>query len=194
MNQDELISVIEKLRERPSDPDNWAGLHRLVWPFLMAKMYRGLGGNRYLSEEASQEVLVRIVRAFDFSDSDVTVAKFLKYLVATCNSVLIDLRRTERRQPNVSQEDSSVRFEESPDLRDPSPEERALLRDALERLTKEFTPRERQITYLLMEGKQAGEIAKVTGVAHKTVDNVISVIRQRFRSAFFERDAGVLRS
>lgn len=44
------------------DEAAWEDLYRKLWPYVMASMYRGLGGNRTLAEEAAQDVMFRILR------------------------------------------------------------------------------------------------------------------------------------
>lgn len=176
---------MEKLKKAPSSPQNWEEPHRLLWPFLMTRMYRKLGGNRYLAEEASQEVMLRVVRFFDFRDPSAGPLVFMKYLGHACNSVLIDLLRLRGRALAITTDLDLI--EQHGHFHDvqPNPEEQALLQNALDQIGQDLRPKERKIAYLLLQGKTSKEIAENIGLEHKTILNLITIIRRKFRKIFF---------
>ncbi len=129
--------------------------------------------------------MLRIVRYFDFGGPDATVARFLKYLTSTCNSVMVDLLRASRRTPTADTESDEIEY--IANVRDPlpNPEQYAVLQSTLEELVQGLSPREGEIIYLLMQGKTADEIAEATGIENKTVGNAVSSLRRKCRKALF---------
>ncbi len=103
MNEEALVAALEKLGKCPSDADAWENLYRLVWPLVVGKMYRLLGVNSFLAEEAMQEVMLRLVRYMDFSSISLTAKGFLSYLNSVCKSVMFDLLRRERQYRKVAE-------------------------------------------------------------------------------------------
>jgi DNA-directed RNA polymerase specialized sigma24 family protein len=153
LDPEKLNCALEKLKEHSSDADAWEKLYRLLWPFLLTQMYRNVGGNRYLAEEASQEVMLRLLRYYDFETRHTNSAGFLNYLKNTCTSVLSDLARFSKRHPRASAASDETEQPESLPDRQPSPEQKAILHTALEQLAGRLDSMERTILALLMEGK-----------------------------------------
>jgi RNA polymerase sigma factor (sigma-70 family) len=185
LNQEKLAETLEKLKKCPSSPDYWEELYLIVWPLLMAKMYRRTAGNRYLAQESSQETMLRILRYFDFTRSDVTASQFLKYLSITSNSVLVDLIRVRNREFAVMASSGDIEsLSDTPDF-SPNPEERAVVQAAMDGLIRRLSPREGELIYLLMQGKTTAEIASSMGIDEKTVGNTIAKVRVKCRKELF---------
>lgn len=55
------------------------------------------------------------------------------------------------------------------------------LRLSLEKIAERLKPMEREVLFYLMEGAEAEEIADECGVSLKSVQNIISRIRQRVK-------------
>lgn len=186
MDQDALTKLIERVRSDPRNTVDWESLYRLLWPFLLARMYRKLRANHYLAEEASQEVMLRIIRYFDFENSTTNVPKFMNYLARTCSSVLSDFERRKDPGPFYSEDWLwEHHTEDSADEWQPDPEQETILRDVLQRVSTELKPRERKIMLLLLEGRTSEEISTVEGLDLKTARNLISGVRRNLRKALF---------
>lgn len=190
MSDEALVRTLARLSESPSDAKAWEDLYRLVWPVVVAKMYRSLGGNLFLAEEAMQEVMLRLVRYMDFSSISLSAKGFLSYVNSTCRSVMIDLIRRDRHlQKNWLEKEKSdnVSSDEAVDWQ-LTPEEKVVVRDAFAHALGKLTPREVEIASQLMEGRTNEEISENLEISQKTAHNAISLMRKRLRALLFGRD------
>lgn len=187
MEQDKLNSIIDQLGTNRSDEDAWEALYRTCYPYLISIMYRSLGGNKFLAEEAVQEVMLRLFRQLDFRMNQLTPVSLMSYLKQTAQSALVDLIRKESRTPK-SQDKSSfdVRLEaELADFRI-DPERRSELNHKLARALAEFCGRDRLIAESLLEGRTIGEMAHSLSVSDKTAYALIASVRRQMRYFLFE--------
>jgi RNA polymerase sigma factor (sigma-70 family) len=186
VNDTELLSAIERLRKEDRDQGAWEDLYRCVYPYLIALMFRAVKGNRYLAEEAVQEVMLRILRNFDFNTNESSPASLMSYVKQTGRSVLIDLMRREThegRRLTSLDKDSDIVLDQP----DPNSDQarRVLLEDTLAVAMRSLEPRQQTVVSLLLEGRNIGEVAHALSVSEKTAYNIVSMVRKRMRELLF---------
>jgi RNA polymerase sigma factor (sigma-70 family) len=185
VNEERLFLAIDCLRQNDRDPDAWENLYRAVYPYLLTVMFRAVRGNQFLAEEGVQEVMLRVLRNYDFSTPLANPASLMLYLKNTARSVVIDLVRRQNREGRVHTFDCELSdANEQPDPR-VDPAQRALLENALELAKRTLRPRELEVLELILEGRKIGEVAAALGVSEKTAYNAVSLVRKRMRGALF---------
>lgn len=185
MNDAALRSSITRLSSNDRDESAWEELYRQVFPYLMAIMYRGLAGNRFLAEEGVQEVMLRFLRSYKFDMASASPGSVVSYLKQTAQSVRSDLRRRQSRE-----EQSQVSIEEHPESSenaDPAvdPIQRSVLDQAFKRATANLKAREQTVVELLVQGRTLGEVALALNVSEKTAYNVVALVRRQMREYLF---------
>jgi RNA polymerase sigma factor (sigma-70 family) len=187
VNDTELNSAIARLAANGRDEDAWEKLYRLVYPYLFGSLFRMLRGNRYLAEEAVQEVMMRLLRNLDFSSREMTAASLMSYLKLTLRSVAFDLFRSQER-PGHEGSQPAPNEAETADPEDSalSPEDQAMIRFAFDRAMENLSDHERTVMTLHLDGRSIGEIAESMQIAEKTGYNLLSLARKKLREALFE--------
>lgn len=67
MSDSELQRILRRLSEDSSDQPAWRDLFVRLWPFVLATVWRRLP-NKSASEDAAQEVFMRLLRSTPFKD------------------------------------------------------------------------------------------------------------------------------
>jgi RNA polymerase sigma factor (sigma-70 family) len=184
-----LRSAILRLSADERDSDAWEDLYKGLYPLLFATLFRIFKGNRFLSEESVQEVMIRLLCNFDFAANTVSVPSLIAYLNKTIRSVAFDLirkeKRFERNEDIANVEDIllSIEVESS---------EKVI---AIERLLGEaianLPVRDGQILQMLIAGLSTEEIANALNVSKKTAYNLTSMVRQRVRPLLFSAPGNI---
>lgn len=159
-----------------SDPTAWLSdvVDRYQRP-LLAYAARMLGGDIEAAQDAVQETFLRLCRA---SPADLE-ERIAAWLFAVCRSRVIDMQRTQTRQPSVTD-----RFDTSPPA-DPAPDPASATEDAdrasqLARLIEQLAPGQQEVLRLRLDaGLSYREIAEATG---RSVGSVSSQLHDAVRN------------
>jgi RNA polymerase sigma factor (sigma-70 family) len=183
LDEKRLQISLDRLRISKTDAQAWEDLYRLLWPYVYTHMYRRLGGNRFLAEESSQEVMLRLLQHTDFLSENHKSISFLSYVKNLCNWLIIDIFRKTTRPDNLH---AHLPIYDR-DIEDwqPDPEEQAIANERVLRYLDGLASAERALARQLMDGRRAAEIAKGEGSTVKTVQNRISLLRRKIRNAIF---------
>lgn len=189
MEDGALASVIERLCHGSGDQRAWDDLYQAVFPYLFATMFRAFRGSRYLSDEAVQEVMVRLLRNYRFEPGEANPRSLMAYLKLTARSVIVDMVRRQRRDDSRNMT-LDVEVEPGSDIADGSVDaiEVGLAERRLRRILEELDERDRRVVEFLLEGRNLDEIAKALNVAKKTASNRISAVRKEMRLRLFPRE------
>ncbi len=184
MNQDRLAAALQKLAVSNTDSAAWDDIYTLLWPFAFAIMFRSLGGNRTIAEDAVQEVMLRLFRVVDFGTAKFVPETFIAYFRRICRSVIVDLIRR-----NASKDRQTVPLEElnpSDFVEDvASPEERVIAKQMLDTALDLLEPSQRELFDRLAQGYDVAEIARIKGIRPKTAANTVSAMRKHLRFLLF---------
>lgn len=85
---------------------------------------------------------------------------------------------------NTQQSSSCVEMNSQIGLLNPNPEKRSAFLSSLSKqsISSCLTPKEMDCAFLLLEGKTAKEIAKVVGISYRTIEERISIIKDKFKA------------
>lgn len=159
-----------------SDPTSWLNdvVDRYQRP-LLAYAARMLGGDIEAAQDAVQETFLRLCRATPAELEE----RIAAWLFAVCRSRVIDMQRTQTRQPLVTDQ-----IEASPPT-DPGPDPASASEDAdraiqLARLIEQLAPGQQEVLRLRLDaGLSYREIADATGL---TVGSVSSQLHDAIRN------------
>jgi RNA polymerase sigma factor (sigma-70 family) len=185
VNDAALQSSITRLSSNDRDESAWEDLYRQVFPYLMAIVYRGVGGKRFLAEEGVQEIMLRFLRSYKFDASTASPGSVVSYLKQTSQSVLSDMRRRQTREEHfqVAIEEHAESSENVDPAADPIT--RSLLDEAFQRAAGQLNARGRAVVELLVQGRTLGEVADALNVSEKTAYNVVALVRRHMRDCLF---------
>lgn len=173
MNAHLLVEILERLMHNRQDEAAWEDLYRKLWPYVMASMYRGLGGNRTLAEEAAQDVMFRILRHADINTNPL---RFLAYVRSICTSVLSDQFRRLRREPLPGADPLAL----IPDSA-PTAEEVAIRRDQIDLALSVLPDDERAVAEYLLRGLKPAEIAESMSSDVQAIYQTIERLKRSMR-------------
>jgi RNA polymerase sigma factor (sigma-70 family) len=159
-----LKDVLEKLARSRTDEEAWRVLFKVLWPFVFTFNYRLLRGNRPLAEDASQEVLTRLVQYTDFvriHDPDA----LLSYARVICKNVIRTMQsRSSREQLFVARDDLDDSVDDAPD-----PERALASSEKLDQIMAKLAPPDRALVTMIRKGLSLEEIASQTGQSYSTL-------------------------
>lgn len=181
MDDQLLRSSIEELRVDSRDPDAWENLYRSLYPYVFGTLFRMLHGNAFLAEESVQEVMIRILRSFDFKIPTVTAASLMLYLRRTIRSVALDLYRQEK----AHDEGEELSDEILETLSNSSTEDDLIAKIEWKKILEGLSAKESQVACLLLSGHSSSQIADTLSVRNKTASNLSSLVRRRIRKILF---------
>jgi RNA polymerase sigma factor (sigma-70 family) len=160
---DVLESTLAILAKHPRDQMAWENLYRELWPWVMATMYRGLGAQRALAEEASQEVFMKLLRYARFDRQGHHAAQFRSFVKIVAAGILADYQRSLGREQKLApRADPDSGPEPAESLADPrpSPEHDQVGRSVFDELMRQLNDRDRTVAELfLAHGSTPREIA-----------------------------------
>lgn len=178
---DTLEPALATLAENRRDQKAWEDLYRGLWPWVMATMYRGLGGQRALAEEASQEVFMKLLRYARFNRPGHSAAQFRSFVKIVATGVLADHRRSRSREQKLStgaDSDTAPKLAESVPDPGPSPEHDQVGRSLVDELMRRLNNRDRTVAELfLAHGAAPREIAATTGCDVREVYESVARIK-----------------
>lgn len=178
MDLKQLNDDLMKLRENGTDPEAWESMYRLLWPYLIGVLFRSFTGNRQTSEDAAQEVMLRLLRSADFRDRGHSALAFLSYVNSVCRSVAVDSFRRDASDPmatKVAQED----FEGDAN---PDPEKEQITRDLVSKVAGRLSQDDLKIAHFIADGRPAEEAAAELHVNIPAYYKRVSRLRKRVRS------------
>src|SRR5262249_47942887 len=152
----------------------------LMWPFVLAVLYRQLRGARDLAEDAAQEVFLRLVRYAPFENLQ-DASAFRAYLATVCRNVA----RTYLRQ--ALGHGIAGKFGESPESGLPEPAEKSTpeaevdLNDMLAHVLTRVDPPDRSLAELLLKGFTLPEIVQKTGMGYNLIAVRLHRLRKKLR-------------
>jgi RNA polymerase sigma factor (sigma-70 family) len=189
VDDDLLRSAIRRLAVDERDSEAWEDLYKGLYPLLFATLFRIFKGNKFLAEESAQEVMIRLLRSFNFTTNTVSVPSLVAYLNKTARSVAFDLLRKEKR---FERNEDIANVEDSLFSNETESSEKMI---ALERLLREagasLPARDGRILQMLTAGLTNEEIAKSLNVSKKTAYNLTSIVRQRLRPFLFSAPGNI---
>jgi RNA polymerase sigma factor (sigma-70 family) len=159
---DEFADVIRRLGSVRSDEEAWKGLSSYLWPVLLATSYRILRGNLALSEDASQEALLRLFRLAPFEQFADNPAAFRSYALAVGrNTALRYLSRIlgEQKFSENAEAGEKATLDENPELL-------VIRSNLLAQCIVNLEVGERNMLELLLEGYNISEIASRLGLKY----------------------------
>ena len=180
-----IRTAIQRLAGNDRDSRAWNDLYRGLYPFLFATLFRIFRANGFLAEEAVQEVMIRLLRSFDFGTPSVTVASLMDYLKRTLRSVASDIlskeKWSERQEPLEGVDPSRFSSDWG------SPETNVIFGDLFDKLKGDLSPRDGQVLEMLVAGYSVDRIAKSLNISNKRVYSMTSDLRRKVRSNLFPR-------
>jgi RNA polymerase sigma factor (sigma-70 family) len=131
------------------------------------------------AEDASQEVLLRLLRYTDFRNLQEPQA-FYAYLHQMCRNIS---RERFLQQKEVSSQPLEEGTEEQSRLRSPSelPDRKAEIEDLISKILGRLNDRDRRITKLLMQECELSEIAHQVGLRYFTAGAHLCRLRAKLR-------------
>lgn len=176
--EDRTAALLKILRESPGEETAWKELYVSWWPYVLAQVARELRGQRWLAEEAAQEVFLRLVRYCPFDDLGGDPAAFRAYLRTVCrNTARTCLRRIWNRPEIALPVGGEELIESSEDL--PGSEQEA--RDLFEKALEDLSPDDRTLIRMLIDGESLPEIAGRLGVSYSAAAVRVHRLRRRIR-------------
>ncbi|MFO0967349.1 MAG: sigma-70 family RNA polymerase sigma factor [Gemmataceae bacterium] len=170
-----LKDVLERLARAPQEPAAWRELHRLTAPLVIGMLYRRLGDAAH-SEDAAQEVFLRLARYAPFKDLKAPET-FRRYLWSVCRNTARDYWR--RRLRDAQRE---VPLSEEPPTGAGSPEEAAQLDESLEVICGRLDPTDRTLLLLVLRGTRLPEIASKLGLSYANAGVRLHRLRRRIQA------------
>ena len=179
-----LEQSLARLARSPEDEEAWRCLYLQMWPYVLARMYRHLGGNRDLAEEASQEVFLRLVKYRPFARVQ-SAEGFRSYLTSMCWRVAQDALRHRLRLPaqELAESDEDLAL-----VSEASQHSALEARDLWHTLLDGVGPRDRQALALWIEGVSLAEVARRTGSSYGGVAVRLHRLRRRLRQKLAARE------
>ena len=150
MSSSSLVSLLEAVAGPHAGYEEWESLYRDLWPYVFTITYRSLAGNRAVAEEASQEVMLRLVRFGHFQDHPPYA--LLSFIRTACRSVISDCRKRERREQVPS---DIYELANS----DPSQEDGLINIDLIETVRNRLSRSDAKLAELVGHGASVEEIA-----------------------------------
>lgn len=153
--KDQIARLIKSLAEGRDSEQSWASLYKLLWPFVVATIYRTFGGERSGVEDVAQEVFYKLVKFCNFSAFNSPEA-FLGFVHAVCKNVARDeLRKRWSAGKSVQIDDVSI----SSEAWDHDYMDKNLV---LEKVFSELDPEDLTLAMYLLKGYTLKEIAART--------------------------------
>jgi RNA polymerase sigma factor (sigma-70 family) len=153
--KDKIEHLIKCLSADRTSEENWASLYRLLWPFVVATIYRTFGGDRRGVEDLAQEVFFRLVKFCDFSAFPSPEA-FLGFVHAVCKNVARDeLRKRGTGEKYVNIDDTSI-------AKEPSEHDYVDRDIVLEKVFSGLDSEDRSLASYLLQGYTLSEVAERT--------------------------------
>lgn len=177
MDLEQLNDDLAKLRKNATDPDAWESMYQLLWPYLVGVFFRSFVGKRQTTEDAAQEVMLRLLRFADFQVRTQSGQAFLSYVNAVCRSVAIDSYRREASQPSAERV-----FQEDFGGENPDPEKEQITRDLVTKVAGRLSQDDLKVAYLIVDGRPADEAAAELHVNLTAYYQRVSRLRRRVRS------------
>lgn len=178
-----LLSAIRRLAVEERDSEAWDDLYQCLYPFLFATLFRVLRGNRFLAEESVQEVMIRLLRNFNFNSGAISAASMTAYLNLAARSVAFDLLRKEMRYER--REGLGILEATAFSTEAAWQDGLGAIDRLLEDVVRGLPLREGQILQMLAGGLSIEEISENLNVTKKTAYNLTSSVRRRVRPIFF---------
>ena len=185
LNDVQLNSAITRLARNHRDEDAWEDLYKTLYPYLFASLFRKLRGYRFLAEDASQEVMGRLIRNMDFSQGSVTPPSLIEYLNRTIQSVVSDFFR---REANKGRDEILFDDTQAPFISEESFEGLTLLILTLEKALTQLSEGDKNVISMIASGRNALEVAKELKSSEKTAYNRISLARSHLRQVLFKKE------
>ena len=173
INSEQLQEIIAVLGKDRHSEAAWTKLYKLVWPFVVATIFRALGGQTQNIEDTAQEVFIRLIRFCDFN-AFANSAAFLGYLHAICQNVSRDLLRI---KPPIAVEDDFLERLPSPRSDQSSVDSRLTLKKVFGDLSDD----ELDLAKHLLNGYTLKEIAKLTRQPYGTLAVRFHRLRSRLK-------------
>lgn len=174
VNPEKLQRVIDLLARDQRSETAWAELYRLVWPFVVATIFRAQNGRSENIEDIAQDVFIRLIRFGDFS-AFATPAAFLGYLHAICQNASRDFLRKKKtltvesdileRLPSHHVDQGSVDSELT-----------------LKKVFSDLSDEELELAKYLLNGYTLKEIARLTRQTYGSLAVRFHRLRTRLRS------------
>jgi len=182
---DPLTEVLEQLGADRFAPEAWEKLYRILWPWVMSYMYRRMLGNRPGAEDASQDVMSRLLRNAVFDPKPIDSKKFRSYVLSVCRSVAVDHFRGLASRPDTAI-NLDVGAEESVVSSLPDPEQLQITRDMMELVAGRLSKTDRQLAGLLLDGFTPQEIAKQLNRSIKMTYEDLTALRRCIREILIQ--------
>jgi RNA polymerase sigma factor (sigma-70 family) len=186
LDDERLEGAIRALQQNRRDADAWETFYRVLYPFVFGSLFRIVRGNRYLAEECVQEVMMRVLKNFEF-EKGVTPASVMTYLHQTMRSVVVDLRRLENRQPQFAEVDTAD-FNELEERLSTGGEADFVLGIKFEQALARLNEREATTIRLLADGGTVRDLEGLLNISKQTAYRLIAQARRRLREILFEND------
>jgi len=182
---DPLTEVLKQLGADRFAPEAWEKLYRVLWPWVMSYMYRKMHGSRTGAEDASQEVMSRLLRNAVFDSNNIDPKRFRGYVLMVCHSVVVDYFRGEASRPDTAT-NLEAGAEESVASSLPDPEQLQITRDMMEMVAGRLSATDRQLAGLLLDGFTPQEIAKRLNRSIKMTYEDLSALRRCVREILIQ--------
>jgi len=172
-----IDELLERLQSAPGDEQAWTKLYRALWPFVVAVIYRYLRGSKENTEDAAQEVFLRMARANAFGRIDNADALRL-YLWKISVNVARTFRARDRARQHIESPSDDL-TEEASDLvlRDDEPD--LIAADLLRSVFRDLDPQDRKLLQWMLEGRKVREIAETEGITYSNAGVRIYRLRQK---------------
>jgi len=185
---DSLTDAIERLASSAADEDAWRFLYREIRPFVLAIVYRRLK-DRAASEDAAQEVLLRVLRARPF-DKIREEGAFRAYVWRMAQNVANDHLRNAVRKHRGERNLFEWRTAQEADITDQLSDEhdRFLMEAALRLVMDDLEPKDREFLEMLLRGSTLGEAAVALDMSYSNAGVRYYRLKRKLRRQLTEQE------
>lgn len=174
---------LERLRK--GDPDTERHFVSCFGELLRIKLRSRLR-SRQLVEDASQETFLRVFKTLRAGEEIRQPERLGAYVNAVCNNVLLEVYRSEKRNPRVADSVAPLIEDDAPAAEDRmlTAERRALVRRAIDDLPE----RDRRLMRaLFVEDRDKDEVCEEFAVGREYLRVLLHRAKLRFRALYIER-------
>jgi DNA-directed RNA polymerase specialized sigma24 family protein len=149
-----LNEILSRLANQPEDQDSWRDLSVRVWPYVMVVNFGLFRGIWRLAEDATQEVLRRLIR-YSPIERLYRDGKFHEYVRSLCRNVANEQENQLLRHENLGQAEAA----------DSKPSDKQSSDAALKKAVEQMRESDRQLVGYMLEGYTLSEIAAAQGIS-----------------------------
>jgi DNA-directed RNA polymerase specialized sigma24 family protein len=153
VQQQPLREILERLANQPEDQEAWRNLTVRVWPYAMAVNFGLFRGIWRLAEDATQEVLRRLIR-YSQIERLYRDGTFHEYVRSLCRNYASEHQNQLLRHENVGRAGAG----------NSKPSDKQLSDEAFKKAVEQMRPSDRQMVEFMVEGYTVSEIAAAQAI------------------------------